>query len=255
MIQDESRLITYGCSFTFGTALDDKWDFEKKEVTTAWSWRKGNETPPEDFPSKYAWPQVLANTLGIECINKGIPGISNKEIWDRILKDINDFKKTDIVIILWTFFNRHCIILDADDHTRYRTVNIEKIFRGIRANKYSEMLGLGATRYVENFFNEHDNKLDFYLRLNHINELLKDKVNLIHLGPLIKHRAPDSYTEQPPWNNVNLAYIDADGFVNKFFYQDLTDSRRALTKANDDRHPGIEGHAQLAEYIYKKLIT
>ena len=51
-----SRLITFGDSFTYGHGLVDCHVPEK-------NWQGPN-------PSKFAWPQVLGDMLGIEVINK-----------------------------------------------------------------------------------------------------------------------------------------------------------------------------------------
>ena len=57
----QRRLVTFGCSNTYGSFLPGEMITQAK-------------------PSKYAWPAVLSNKLGIECVNKGIGGASNKLI-------------------------------------------------------------------------------------------------------------------------------------------------------------------------------
>jgi len=59
------RLIAFGCSYTYGAGLEDCF------------------TPPighGPIPSKFAWPQLVANELNMECINMSSSGASNKEI-------------------------------------------------------------------------------------------------------------------------------------------------------------------------------
>ena len=92
------RLVAFGCSNTFGQALPDVWDYKK------------NVSISKQGPSKYAWPQVLADKLNLECVNLGTPGASNKEVWFHIVN--TEFKKSDIVIILWPGRSRWCIIKD-----------------------------------------------------------------------------------------------------------------------------------------------
>ena len=62
------RLVAFGCSQTWGSALPDVWGI------------KENQTIHERGVSKYAWPKLLANKLDVECVNLGIAGASNKEI-------------------------------------------------------------------------------------------------------------------------------------------------------------------------------
>lgn len=60
-----------------------------------------------DEPSPVAWPQLVANHLGCECINVAQPGYSNKEILTRVLKF--QFQPMDRVVILWTHVSRDVI--------------------------------------------------------------------------------------------------------------------------------------------------
>ena len=76
-----SRLITFGCSNTFGEGLHNTND---------------------------AWPVQLSNLLDIECINLGRSGSSNRELWWNIIN--YDYRTTDTIVVLWTFPTRDCII-------------------------------------------------------------------------------------------------------------------------------------------------
>ena len=83
------RLIAFGCSVTYGIALLDC----KKDHF--------NQNPP---PSKYAYPQVMANILNLECHNLAVPGASNVKILDMILNF--QFEPNDLIIVQWTFSER-----------------------------------------------------------------------------------------------------------------------------------------------------
>lgn len=92
-----SRLISFGCSLTYGLGLPDC--FIPPDL-------------PGLFPSKYAWPALVANSLGLENINNGRPGASNKRILMEVLSF--PFKQTDTVSILWSFYNRSLIFSDEN---------------------------------------------------------------------------------------------------------------------------------------------
>jgi len=70
-----NRLVTFGCSNTYGQGLED--------------------------PSTQAWPGVLANMMSVPVINLGSPGASNLEILTTILNF--KFNQDDCVIIGWTY--------------------------------------------------------------------------------------------------------------------------------------------------------
>lgn len=79
------RLITFGCSLTYGQFLENR--------------------------EEECWPKKLANKLGVELINVSEPGASNKQIHYNILNF--DFDNDDVCVILWT--NPHRWILYKQD--------------------------------------------------------------------------------------------------------------------------------------------
>jgi len=84
------RLITHGCSFTYGEELQD--------------------------PSVSSWPALVANQLDIELINLAQPAYSNDAILqDLVAQDINQTDYNDLVIICWTT-NLRMMFNDMDGH-------------------------------------------------------------------------------------------------------------------------------------------
>lgn len=88
-----SRLITFGCSLTYGHGLPDCFIPPKL---------------PGDNPSKLGWPSIIAKYMNKECINMAKPGSSNKRIWHTITNF--QYKENDIVFVLWSFSERSAII-------------------------------------------------------------------------------------------------------------------------------------------------
>ena len=86
MLENNKRLISFGCSNTQGYALPDiKKNFSKT-------------------PSKYAWSNVIAQHYGLEHDNQAIAGASNRLILTKILN--YEYKPNDIVFILWSHTDR-----------------------------------------------------------------------------------------------------------------------------------------------------
>jgi hypothetical protein len=84
------RLVTFGCSYTYGTGLKDIYKIP---------------TISNSLPSIYAWPSWLGQKLKLEVINKSYPGSGNGEILNNLLRF--DFNKDDIVVIMWSHFVRY----------------------------------------------------------------------------------------------------------------------------------------------------
>ena len=91
-----TRLITFGCSYTYGAYLPDC----VKHLSDGTSCQG-------PIASKLAWPQVLGNRLDLEVHNMSTVGSSNLEILYHILNF--KFKSDDKVIVMWTFPNRDLI--------------------------------------------------------------------------------------------------------------------------------------------------
>lgn len=168
------RLVAFGCSYTRGTALDDVWNFEKKCSIF-----------PQ--PSKYAWPQLIADKLNIECLNLGKGGLSNKAIWHNIVNF--KFEPNDLIIVHWSFFDRFHFFENKDqgyiiDHT-HRTARDKAFFKYLHSDY--EMIN------------------DLFLRMNHVNSLHKN-INHILMSPV----------EEVNWNNTSYTKIYLDYIKEKY---------------------------------------
>ena len=105
----KQRLVSFGCSLTYGDELADC----------------TNNTCGEDSPSEYAWPNLLAKSLDMECVNLGYMGASNQMILRMLSRYVYDseckmhydwikqperystrMKQNDIVIVQWSSFDR-----------------------------------------------------------------------------------------------------------------------------------------------------
>jgi len=221
-----TRLITFGCSNTFGLGLRDVWNYEK------------NYSINHQGPSKYAWPQLLADKLNLECVNLGILGASNKEIWYSIVNA--EFKNDDMVIILWTWYDRYCIL------------NEKKLER-IQIHWHEKTPQ--ATCFFKHLHNEYDMLIDFYLRCNHIQLFLENKVKLIKhlrqetskwasanqwLGSERKEYNPE-HEIIPNWNKINFLNVS------------MSNIRHNYPPALDNSHPGPEAYEAFAIAIYNKI--
>jgi hypothetical protein len=88
-----SRLITFGCSYTYGTGLIDCQD---KKI---FSFSKHNSKP-----SNIGWAAQLNEKLGTSLINKSFPGASNFEILYEVLQF--DYEENDVIVIMWSHYLR-----------------------------------------------------------------------------------------------------------------------------------------------------
>jgi hypothetical protein len=84
-----SRLIAFGCSYTYGHGLEDC---------------HVEPNNPGLSHSKLAWPSLLANMLNLEVVNCSNPGASNIHIFWKLLNF--KFNDDDLCVVMWSHFGR-----------------------------------------------------------------------------------------------------------------------------------------------------
>lgn len=101
-----SRLIAFGCSFTWGTALPDE---------------SGSKHGDPIQISDLSWPALLSKSLNRELVNMAVPGGSNKRILQSIVEF--DYQPTDIAIVMWTTPTRSTVFRKNIQDQRQYHVN------------------------------------------------------------------------------------------------------------------------------------
>ena len=91
-----SRLVTFGCSHTYGLGLPDVILNGTVNHTAG--------------PSKVAWPAWLSKELSLELVNMASPGRSNARTLQEILTF--EFYPDDQVIILWASIARDLLFME-----------------------------------------------------------------------------------------------------------------------------------------------
>lgn len=112
-----TRLVAFGCSYTYGQGLPDCFI---KLPGPRWFHGPGVQA------SKYAWPSLVADKLGLKCANISRPGASNLEILHKILNF--QFEKDDTVFVMWSFYDRDLLFLSRKEELPIITGSDEPIF-------------------------------------------------------------------------------------------------------------------------------
>ena len=79
------RLVTFGCSLTYGHGLEDCF------------------VPPVHPGPKHsnlAWPTIVADKFNLKLENRSQPGLSNRGILHKILEF--KYRKNDVIVVMWT---------------------------------------------------------------------------------------------------------------------------------------------------------
>lgn len=178
----------------------------------SWTSGRGIAEPLDADTPNLAWPSVVANQLDVEYINLGKGGASPKRVWKKII-DFQNYRNTDLVIILWPYSIRSCIFS-----------NDGKI-KDIRPNNNKKYNNL----YYKYIFEETDNIIDFSLRVDHIGYFLSTKVKTL----------------------LNFSITDnVMHFSNQKILQTMEDIPE-IYGSNDNNHPNQQGHSEIAQRMVK----
>lgn len=212
-----SRLVAYGCSHTWGEALSDTVNYTYTYNQPA---------------SKFAWPQILADNLSLDCVNMGTPGASNKEILNRALE--TEYVKDDLVIFLWTYSSRTCVFESAGVRpTRLRPpalINVDPFVNSKKDKMYFKYLYNNYNAFIDSITYINFAKLFFD----------KKKIKNYHFVYRFKEHKDDKcwFDEHdlPKWNQVNLIKV---AFIEDF--------------ALDNAHPSKLSHSKLADQMIESI--
>lgn len=178
------RLITFGCSYTYGKGLEDCQD-----------WPLFGKSMHRSKPSQLGWAKQLSDKLGTELTNKSYPGASNLEILYEVSQF--DFKQDDIVVIMWSHYLREMLF------TRFFKIPFFR--RRIGAWKNTGL----SRKWVEQM-SERDYSMRSWLYMQHVSLLLNSKnIKYIHYPA-----APHELNEYPfPNIQVDNLYMDGIEWV------------------------------------------
>ena len=170
--KDIKQVVAFGCSLTYGYALNDVWDIDNDchKPTT--------RTPP----SKFGWPQLIADKLKVDCKNYGYPGRSNSAIRNDIIT--KKFLPGDIAIVQWTFNDRFSMYVNETQYISYNIHDVKTV--------------KSARAYFENIHSKNLATLETNLAMSHASLYLKS-LNIPQYHVLV-----DSDMKILPFNNANV---------------------------------------------------
>lgn len=214
-----SKLLAFGCSYTYGEGLEDCWNLKSKN----------SENLP---PSIFAWPSILGENLNLEVQNLSIPGASNKLISHIILN--TDISENDTVVILWTHKARHDILLDLNYYQRLLPSDKRRNTKTFFRDEFKFYINPGlASYFYTRFYNDLDFTIESLQKINHINYYLKSKkIKCYHFS------IEEFNSEKIKWNDANITTVKFD---------------KQLGKALDNSHPSAAAQEKLAREILEVI--
>ena len=223
-----NKIWAFGCSQTYGHGLEDCYREENG------FYHAGKE------PSKFAYPQLIGDALDKEVINLARPGMSNKHILHKIKLNQSEMNKNDIVIIHWTYIERHGIFNeDSKNIVNIRTSGNDKI----------------SKQYYKHIYNDYDANSVCRWYMNYAHLTLKEQgIKSIHCPPLMLVQNNNiSLINSESWHNHD--FVKDPNFENdiSFVSMMIQHDDLKLDKGIDDLHVGPKTHRAFADLIIKEF--
>jgi hypothetical protein len=220
---ESKRLIAFGCSLTFGHGLPDHTDDSRK-------------------PSKFAWPQILADLLKRKCVNISDLGNSNKEIWHDAVSF--DFLESDIVFINWSYIERFCIFELVKPEESDKEYFQHRFFAG----NHGHGLSLFSNKmFYKYFYSTYDLYHDTSIRMRDISSYLSE-LNIEHY-----------FMPPPGWNQLHKRFVKKTMKQHNSWYKKLPIIFKNIGEGNiesvncdlakDGIHPGVLSNQRYAEAL------
>lgn len=210
MWRTSKMLWTFGCSHTQGHGLPDC---------------IGEDNLPLNKTSQYCWPEQLGKQMAEPVTNIAHAGIGVRAVWNNILNNYEKFQQNDTVIIMWPCWESRIDVIADPKYPVNHACDI------IPIRTYDE----NQSEYFINYYSKYHMWLDYNLCVQHIWDLLNNKIKLINIAFEDYSQNSEDY-EKPSWATFEFKEI----YFGDTKYCDLP---RAL----DQTHHGEEAHQVFAQ--------
>jgi hypothetical protein len=281
-----TTLHTFGCSITQGFALPDVvrticddsgrplTDQEVRDRNIHWSDIHIYE------PSKFAWPQVLADQLNIPVVNHARRGACFQQISRQCAVAAPTIQPTDIIIVMWTYLSRLSLQWPARTAVPFATIADPKW------NLRTVILGFNKFFGLERGTNRHYEQDDHIL--NYIHDSTQYHLNPMgtynrYYNSLVLQTMTDGFLKSTGARVIHLS-VETDTAISQLHQarMDLDPSLRepyvipnpqswytlsvdhnscrvildpTIPLAPNDMHPSVQHHANFAEHIHSVYFT
>lgn len=224
------NLFTFGCSNTFGMALPDRGEQDLVIPETFESVPEHTDTKTL-HGSKFAWGQVLADRLDMNCVNRGVVGAGIKETLWHFDRTYSVIKPKDIVCFLWPSLWRYNLLQETDIRHGRQWVN--------------DHYGIFAKENWFKIFNPYDSAFTTHAHIQYVHLLLKEmNVQSCHM-----------FSDEDDLNEIPDFYTDVNIITDTNFNKIRNVHGKTGLDNGNDMHGGVQTHEVIADAFYQQLIT
>lgn len=223
------NLKSFGCSFIFGTDLNDCL----------------NNSP---MPSRVTWPALIAKELNANYQCYARPGSGNLQILERLLTQINSADSDDVFVIGWTWIDRFDYIDSADNHWADAIMLSPKTsWKTIMPGSATDL----AQTYYKTLHSQYQDKLNTLIYMKTAIDLLQER-NIKFVMTYM-----DNLTFETEWQS-NVAISELQKYIQphttQFEGTNFLDwSKKKGFDISPSLHPVESAHSSAADYVMRQV--
>ncbi len=251
------KLRAYGCSWTQGEGSDISIEHTLKNEEL------------NSFRNEHSWVKILADSIGIDCVNNGISGNSNNNIFNKVVLDTIDgvIKSNDLVIVMWSsslrdsvpFFPKNEWVSWSVKHlmeSPHKFVNSFKTDNDV----YSDFLTNYKNFFINELFNQNyyniinQNYINFLQKLfNHYNikYVMCDSFEPMLMDLHKKDDVTHTIDISSYWQFGKQTFRD---FLIKTNRLDIWEHQDVTFKTRATQHPNKWGYKLISEELYNYIV-
>lgn len=227
----QNRLFAFGCSHTFGYALPDVVQYMQEHQGEIYPTKFGKN---HSFGSRYAWPQVLAKRLNLECYNYGCCGASGTEtVWlftQCLQHDM--ISAGDTVVVQWPSFQRTGIFYQETGTERTGTPS-RRFWPGNLEDKK-------ATVFYYDYYDEYDFAVQRWREIILVDLVCQARGIRCYHMLVNEELGPEAVELETLTQNIKIDFVPID-------YNPGDSPPWIVDTARDGHHYGVESHKLIAD--------
>ena len=222
------------------------------------------------------WPELLADKLGMECINLGASGAGNDYILSSLMEVMFE-KDIGLMIAMWSEFER----IDFQLHSRFLLGSPEFEWGPGRRGWTSVHMHREQSPQYYHAWKDVVKNAFIGKKVGTLPVLVEKSLRIFYTFQILmeKHKIPYLHlmgTDPCDWNarptvietffrNIFMNKINENKFIGwpimseigglsmTGFLSELDPEMKKLRISEEDSHPNKEGHEVIADYLYKKI--
>jgi len=232
-----------------------------KLLAAGCSWTAGLPSyKGEPSPDKIVWPEILAERMGLECVNLGLSGAGNEYIFSSVCDSLVEIKDISFIAIMWSEYFRLDLDMFRDDNSLFWAPRgTHQVHHDRIKDLYPDWFKVNSAKGPTRRSIRYAHTLQVLMKERKIPNVQVQGLRPVHVIP---KRIPSEASQPNRYINecANVIIDSPYKFNNTFLYWPIMSEiggkcMEDILKPNeiyeDNNHPNELGHYRIADLLNK----